>query len=272
MSMKKWYVLDPTLYERLRVQSLNNPNPSEDPEIQYAKYVTDYETSKIAEKNLRDETWRQFGDRVKQNLIPSVSTSTPANTALPTSSTGEVAEMLERQLPKMVKNTGVKLYNMVKGLPDVDISANEITIDGVDIGPTRNIIENLTKKVKTMAYDCRALLDKIVASSDYDDIYKLIKNAEASNYMKRASEPLSAAPSLLDLKLPEAASTPATTPLSTPVARNVSIHKRKDKSAISGADTEFFSGDETLASGSGQPAKKEKPKKWLSLFNHNYGR
>ena len=114
---RKWYLLDPALYERIKVQTLNSEG---NPEVQYKQFVNDYGKSKIEERNLRDETLKDLGESVKK-ILPSTplgNVPTPANVPLNTSttSTSDAAKhsMLIKNLPKAVRGKGIKLFYLLK--------------------------------------------------------------------------------------------------------------------------------------------------------------
>ena len=245
------------------------------------------ENKKLA-ANMENAEWTGIGSK----LAPIISKGVNDATTLQSGNVDVDEEMmilLEKALGKKYQNKGIKMYQLLKKLPGVTISLNEITADGKKIvGNPVAIISNLVKSNALLAYDCDILLEKALTTGQESLIKKLVENREAKQimadlmeaiqYSNQASNQASMGPVTSTPKPASQFFSPKSTgKVKTPKSRS----KRKSKKNASNDNDE--DGDETLKEGSSDEesfadaplaksirgSNKRKRVKLLSLFTKN---
>ena len=304
-NFRKFYLLDPYTYQRMMLNKLNDTS-HEPADIQIKKLVQDVGKTRIEDKNIKDQSWKNFGERI-QGLVGAPTTQpaqTPSNnpqvaSSPPSTAATAIIDALEQKVAKTLQSKAIKLYLALKDLPGVVISTDNIKVDGDTlVGSTTSIINNLAKKNVDLKYPTQRLLDKIILSPSSNKIKSLIGNKEASLYITPPPAPAPAPveeellgavgglplPSQLsqslDLGTPKSAkrkknTLPSPIQASTPgfIKKSKSKGKSKANKTMTDDDQSFLTGrsrtqffSDLEKSGSG------KKKAWLTLFAKHGGR
>ena len=74
-NFRKFYLLDPYTYQRMMLNKLNDTS-HEPADIQIKKLVQDVGKTRIEDKNIKDQSWKNFGERI-QGLVGAPTTQPP---------------------------------------------------------------------------------------------------------------------------------------------------------------------------------------------------
>ena len=280
---KKYYIMDAEAYERMK---RDLPPETDAPLKEFNQSFI--ENKKLA-TNIENAEWSNLGSKIAPIISKGVSeVSTPQISKVDVDE--EMMTLLEKAMGKKYQNKGIKMYQLLKKLPGVTITLDEIFADGKKIlGNPVAIISNLVKNNALMAYDCDILLEKALSAGHESLMKKLVENREAKQIIADLMEAIqysnSIQPNLIT-------STPKPTDslslLKTPKSTGKLMtpkSQRKRKSKKNEVDT--MEGDETLMNESSDDdesftdapladsirgSNKRKRVKWLSLFTKNGGK
>lgn len=167
-------------------------------DVALKKFTQDFAESKIEDRNLKDETWKNLSSRlepiissgVNKGVLPT--TASTGTTSATNSNQNDIIDLLESKLSRNFKTKGVKLCVLLSRLPGVVITTSKFVVDGKElVGSPLNIIDNLVKPQALLKYGSTILLDKIMFAGLLNEVIdmKLIGNKEAIRYL-RDSVPL----------------------------------------------------------------------------------
>ena len=243
------------------------------------------ENKKLA-TNMENAEWSNLGTKLAPIISKGVS-----EVSLPQTSKVDVDEemmtLLEKAMGKKYQNKGIKMYQLLKKLPGVTITLDEIFADGKKIlGNPVAIISNLVKNNALLAYDCDILLEKALSAGHESLMRKLVENREAKQIITDLMEAIQYSNTVQPVtSTPKPGASPSLpkTPKSTgktmmPKSQKKRKSKKNDADESEGDDTlmnessdddddESFT-DAPLAE-SIRGSNKRKRVNWLSLFTKN---
>ena len=145
------------------------------------KYIED----KIANQALNDAEWGKLGAKIspiiKQGII-----SSRENEVAPGPSPESLINVMKKNVSPTLLPKAVKLISFFEKVPEIDLSPQGISVNGVKLlGSFEDIIEDLVKSKKNLTYDMFPLL---AALSSYPAFQKLIYNKEALDVLKNMNK------------------------------------------------------------------------------------
>ena len=198
---RMFYLVPPSMIQRAMLNEKNSTD-SEPADVKLKRMVQQVGEAKIEEKNARDESWKNLGEKMKGIFGPPV---TPAASAADTTAAAQtssepadapdaeedqIIKELEKKVDRRFRGKAVKFFMVLKDVSNVLVRPNEMTVNGKKLpGRPVAIIDNLMKNVKDMKYDVSPLLNKLVTDKLGATLLPLIGNKEAKMYLQQLTEP-----------------------------------------------------------------------------------
>ena len=245
---RQMYLVSPEDYRSLKAKGI----VSEDMDM--SKHNAAMIQNKILQKNQKDQEWQDYGVEMgkviskgidnSDSLTPPTpqTPSSPLPSSTPSNSTHELSFIREGVTSKMVNKVS-QMYNLLKTLPGVVISGNNVTVDGLpQQGSTLDILKALVYQHKYLRYEINPLLQRM---STIPQIVALIGNGEAKQIIQQMRRITPSSPNTPDpdFTLDESDVTSFQSPVTTSTPKP--LKKRKKK---------------------GGRIEKRKTRKWASIF------
>ena len=196
---RMFYLVPPSMIQRAMLNEKNSTD-SEPADVKLKRMVQQVGEAKIEEKNARDESWKNLGEKMKGIFGPPVTPAASASAAEtspdpaaqlpPDAEEDQIIKELEKKVDRRFRGKAVKFFMVLKDVPNVLVRPNEMTVNGKKLpGRPVAIIDNLMKNVKDMKYDVSPLLNKLVTDKLGATLLPLIGNKEAKMYLQQLTEP-----------------------------------------------------------------------------------
>ena len=186
---KMMYIISKDDYDHLKSQA-GKSGHSEDVEL--AKRNEVMIENKVLQQQQSDKNWQKYGDKLSQVIKQGVDASNLANLQSPVvnttiSSPPDAQSQSETSFIRLgtsakYVNKIARLYYLLKEVADISIDNQFIYLDGHPVGPSLEIMKNLTSTNKTLKYPVESLLFKL---GSYPHIVALITNKAAQDFFKK---------------------------------------------------------------------------------------
>ena len=191
---KMMYIISKNDYDQLK-EKAGNKAFSEDMEM--VKRNEAMIENKILQQQQSDKSWEKYGNKLSQVIKKGVEDSNlgtlpaPAlNTTLssPTSQSFSQSEtsFIRMNAPAKWVNKMTRFFYLLKEIPGILVDEQSIYVNGQFIGPSLEVIKNLTTTNKTLKYPVAPLLFKLTS---YPNAVALILNKQAQAFFEGGLEP-----------------------------------------------------------------------------------